>query len=270
MNNSIENLLFLTTQFEKLAKKQKVKLDPKAKTRSRGTCVFPAEHPKVKDHKDHFLTNTEAQARAALSYAGHYTSAPPWFSGSLEELKNAIRRKVKSKYPGIEVSEPKKKKSNHFDTFLTKLAQAKQINYTNQPGSQVSWNPSLDNANEWKPTEAPVYTLPTMNITLPARKPAMDPNVQKAQILLSQVPKYKALLGTSGPNHNGVDGIMGPKTHAALQLWKADRGLSPNTVDAVAINMMLHPDRPAEKAPDNKLWEQEHTDPWTKKPNQML
>jgi hypothetical protein len=89
---------------------KKKKLDPKAKVRNRKKPVFPHNSPKVKDNKDHFPLGSEDQARAALSYAGHYTKAPSWYKGSLEELKSAVRRAVKRHYPNIEVSEPKKKK----------------------------------------------------------------------------------------------------------------------------------------------------------------
>lgn len=101
-------------QAEEYTKKDAADKDPKAKVRNRGECVFPAEHPKVKDDKDHFLLNDQGQARAALSYAGHYGSAPPWFKGTLEELKAGIRRKVKAKFPSIDVSEPKKKKASEM------------------------------------------------------------------------------------------------------------------------------------------------------------
>jgi hypothetical protein len=94
---------------KKSKEKNKKKLDPRAKVRNRGDVVFPAESSKVKDHKDHYKVNTIEEAHAALSYAGHYSKAPPWFNGTLEELKSAIRRKVKAKFPSIAVSEPKKK-----------------------------------------------------------------------------------------------------------------------------------------------------------------
>ena len=90
-------------EFEKLAS------DPKAKVRNRGTCVFPAEHPKVKDNKDHFPLNSESQARNALARASQYSSAPEWWAGSLKELVNAVARKVHSKYKGIKVTNKSKK-----------------------------------------------------------------------------------------------------------------------------------------------------------------
>lgn len=87
------------------------KLDMSAKVRNRGDVVFSAESSNVSDHKDHFELNTIDQAHAALSYAGHYKNAPPWYKGSLEQLKETIHRKVKAKYPSIEISGTGKKKS---------------------------------------------------------------------------------------------------------------------------------------------------------------
>jgi hypothetical protein len=104
-------------------KSSKRKLDPSAKVRNRGEVIFPAESPNVLDHKDHFKIGTIAEARAALSYAGHYKSAPPWYKGSLEQLKATIRRKVKSKFPSIEVSEPKKKSSEVLHMLTEKYGE---------------------------------------------------------------------------------------------------------------------------------------------------
>ena len=94
--------------FESLAKDSK-KTDSKAKVRNRGDVVFPAESSKTKDDKDHFPINNENQARNALSQAGKYTTAPPWYNGSLKSLVDAVKRKVHSKYKGIEVSKSNKK-----------------------------------------------------------------------------------------------------------------------------------------------------------------
>lgn len=113
-----EQLVSIAENFERLANEliksgaegsSGKKLDPKAKVRNRGKCVFPAESSKVSDNKDHFLLGDIGQARNALARAGQYSKVPPWFKGTLEELKNAIRRKVKQEYPSIEVSTPKKK-----------------------------------------------------------------------------------------------------------------------------------------------------------------
>lgn len=86
--------------FLKMAKK----LDPKAKVRNRGTVVFPADHPKVSDKKDHFPINDEDQARNALARANQFKKAPPWYTGSLQSLVNAVAKKVHSKYKNVEVS----------------------------------------------------------------------------------------------------------------------------------------------------------------------
>jgi len=84
--------------------KQQRKLDPNAGVRNRGNVVFPANSKKVKDHKDHFPINNADQARNALSRVGQYSSVPPWYSGSLSELKSAVQGAVKRKYPKIGVT----------------------------------------------------------------------------------------------------------------------------------------------------------------------
>jgi hypothetical protein len=113
---SVESIIKLSDNFcyfvEKTAKKKSKKVDPKAAVRDRGKAVFPYTHPKVKDKKTHFPITNENQARNALSRAGQYTKAPPWFSGSLEELKNAVSRAVHKAYPKIDVGGKKTKKSD--------------------------------------------------------------------------------------------------------------------------------------------------------------
>lgn len=79
--------------------------DPKAKVRQRGDVVFPAGSSLVTDDKDHFPINNIAQARNSLARAGQYTSSPPWFKGSLDDLKAKIRSAVKRKYPSIDIAE---------------------------------------------------------------------------------------------------------------------------------------------------------------------
>lgn len=103
MTYQVDIICKAAEKFYKLAK------DPKAKVRNRGTCVFPAEHSSVNDDKEHFPINNEAQARNALARANQFSSAPSWYSGSLNSLVNAVARKVHGKYPGIEVSEASKK-----------------------------------------------------------------------------------------------------------------------------------------------------------------
>jgi hypothetical protein len=80
------------------------KKDPEAKVRNRGDVVFSAESSSVKDDKDHFPINTEKEARSALGYANKYSSAPPWYDGSLDSLVKKVASAVKNKYPSIDVS----------------------------------------------------------------------------------------------------------------------------------------------------------------------
>ena len=85
--------------------REAAKKDPKAKVRNRPAAVFDDKHPKVKDDKDHFPIDTIGRARNALARSHQYSSSPSWWSGSLKELQNAVKRAVKKKYPSIEVSE---------------------------------------------------------------------------------------------------------------------------------------------------------------------
>jgi len=101
--------------FEKEAKKGKVK------ARNRPSPVFQSTHAKVTDNKDHFPLEDESQARNALAQVAKYTSAPKWWSGTVEEVKSAVRRRVKSKYPSINVTDGKKKKADE-ETSLYKKA----------------------------------------------------------------------------------------------------------------------------------------------------
>lgn len=94
---------YVTSKLEKFAKKEEKKLDPKAKVRSRGKVVFPAESPKVTDNKDHFPINDADQARNALARVGQYDKAPPWYKGSLKSLQEAVQRAVHKHYKGIDI-----------------------------------------------------------------------------------------------------------------------------------------------------------------------
>lgn len=106
----------------KIALQGVAKLDPNAKIRNRGDVVFPANSKKVKDNKDHFPINNADQARNALSRVAQYSSVPPWYSGTLQELQAAVRNAVSRKYKNIEVTKPKKGS-----------AQEEQINPFTQP-----------------------------------------------------------------------------------------------------------------------------------------
>lgn len=115
---NVDDIVKLADTFCVLAEDKK-KVDPKAAVRSRGDAVFPYTHPKVKDKKTHFPITDANQARNALARAMQYRSVPSWYSGSLKSLQDAVRKKVHSKYPGIEIT--KKKKSN-IETNIEKVA----------------------------------------------------------------------------------------------------------------------------------------------------
>ena len=142
MSSNVEKLLGRAEKFEKIAtdslEKTAEKLDPKAKVRNRGNVCVPAES--AKDKKDHFPINSEAQARNALARVNQFSSAPDWYSGSLQGLVSLVARKVKAKYPSIEVSKdakkPGAKKSEYYDNLLGKFGQ--HVNYDNYGGEGVS------------------------------------------------------------------------------------------------------------------------------------
>lgn len=129
MSQTAEQLLKMSANYEQLAnesllvtaKKKEKKLDPKAKVRNRGTVCVPAES--AKDKKDHFPINDEDQARNALARVHQYSSAPEWYKGSLQGLQALVARKVKAKYPKIDVGGKKKEKKSYVevsDTLLSK------------------------------------------------------------------------------------------------------------------------------------------------------
>ncbi|MDD5651693.1 MAG: hypothetical protein PHF86_14960 [Candidatus Nanoarchaeia archaeon] len=77
----------------------------KAKVRTRPNPVFDSTHSKVNDNKDHFPLGNANQARNALARVAQYTSKPKWYNGTLESLKNAVKRAVHKEYPLIEISD---------------------------------------------------------------------------------------------------------------------------------------------------------------------
>lgn len=99
-------ILTFATNYNEFATKplgELVVLAAKKKKPGKGSFIFGPSSSKVKDGKGHFPIDTEARARAALSYAGHHDSHP-WYKGTVEELRAAVRRAVKRKYPSIDVS----------------------------------------------------------------------------------------------------------------------------------------------------------------------
>lgn len=131
MSRDANKLLKITCNYEKIGitsliieakKKEKKKLDPKAKVRNRGTVCVPASS--AKDKKDHFPINDEGQARNALARVHQYSSVPSWYGGSLKSLQSLVSGKVHSKYPSIGKSDKKKKSSlDVSEELLNKYAQ---------------------------------------------------------------------------------------------------------------------------------------------------
>lgn len=130
MSYTAEELLKLASGFDNVAtkalvvsakKKEKKKLDPKAKVRNRGTVCVPAES--AKDKKDHFPINDADQARNALARVHQYSSVPEWYSGSLKGLQALVAHKVKAKYPKIDVGGKKKEKKSSLVSELMSFAQ---------------------------------------------------------------------------------------------------------------------------------------------------
>jgi hypothetical protein len=81
----------------------------KKKKKDTHDYTFKPNSKKVKDKKGHFPVDSESQARDALGRANQYKKSPPWYDGSLQELVDAVVRKVHGKYPDIEISEASKK-----------------------------------------------------------------------------------------------------------------------------------------------------------------
>ena len=77
-----------------------------AAVKAGGKFACPSSHPMVTDEKDHFPLDTIGRARNALARVVQYGSKKPkWWSGSLAQLKALIKRKVRSLYPSIDVSD---------------------------------------------------------------------------------------------------------------------------------------------------------------------
>jgi hypothetical protein len=119
--------------------------------------IFPKSHPKVKDKKDHFPIPNANHARNALSRAGAFDKAPTWFSGSLSEFKNSIRRAVKAKYKGIEVSDKKKKADISLQNSIVKNSFEDKC-YILGPEGEIKQVP-YEEAKTWKQQHVPIaYT----------------------------------------------------------------------------------------------------------------
>jgi hypothetical protein len=234
MSLSPEELLKIASDYDNVAtralvvtakKKEKKKLDPKAKVRNRGTVCVSAEQ--AKDKKDHFPINDEAQARNALARVQQLTSAP-WYKGSLEGLKALVARKVKSKYPGINVGgkDSKKKSSEYYDTLLNKLGQGEPKAPKGTPGNPWTegelGDPAPTDGGELDdpPPSGGGVRQPTsfQRGTPQPRFKAVPADVQEALAKL----EYKGQKGESVVRADGKgDGQLGPITQFALDQYRA-------------------------------------------------
>jgi hypothetical protein len=115
-----------------VAKKKKT-----PKGQNRGDVCFPANSKHNKGTVDKFPINNENQARNALSRAGQFDKAPPWFVGSLEELKNIVRRKVHSKYPSIGKEDKKKSKKSALEILVEKYGTDETTSITKTASPQA-------------------------------------------------------------------------------------------------------------------------------------
>lgn len=202
--SALDKLSSIADKFE--AKLEKTAAKKSKKGKDKGSFVFGPNHPKVKDGKGHFPIDTENRARAALRYAGH-KDKHPWFSGSVEELRAAIRRAVKRKYPKIDVSEKKSKKSAFVNEMINKYGQIP--------------NGSMDAGEFTIEPYTPANEEGTLNldpVEIKGRVPAKpDANVRSMQAWLNTQNPYFALK---------EDGIYGNATKGALAEWAKNNGVS--------------------------------------------
>lgn len=254
MSSNVEKLLGQVEKFEKIATdslaKTAEKLDPKAKVRNRGNVCVPAES--AKDKKDHFPINNEAQARNALARVNQFSKVPDWYSGSLQGLVSLVARKVKAKYPSIEVSKEAKKpgaakkKSAYYDALLSKYSQqtvptGHKLNTENVEQDWKDWE-AQQGAKVRQPTSFTRDVPPVANnegkidweraqpsgatsdfelpdTSPPASAPAGIPyraDVRAAQIQYNKWNKANGNYGTPIDE----DGKLGPKTKAAFSGYR--------------------------------------------------
>jgi hypothetical protein len=232
MSRDANKLLKITCNYEKIGitsliieakKKEKKKLDPKAKVRNRGTVCVPASS--AKDKKDHFPINDEGQARNALARVHQYSSVPSWYGGSLKSLQSLVSGKVHSKYPSIGKSD--KKKNSSLDVSEELLNKYAQTTPWSAPGTQ---------SGLWGEPAAGQPDMSGTGIRQPAepQKAASDPKVRQLQTILRFT--YK-LTGKDG-KPLAVDGVIGPNTQFALQSYKTEYGM-PQATDAIAMQRVL-------------------------------
>jgi hypothetical protein len=245
MSYSPDQLIKMAVNYEHLAtesllatakKKEKKKLDPKAKVRNRGTVCVPAES--AKDKKDHFPINDEDQARNALARVHQYSSVPEWYKGSLKGLQALVSRKVHSKYPSIGKSDKKSKKSSfeEIDLLLSKYANFMPEARCPECGGKgldlehlehkIGCDLSKKKVKSGSVKEAQTQQTPTPWFgggipTMFSNVNIMPPKVQQAPVAQQHKSKYppidkkfQAMLGVN------TDGALGHITQSALDIYK--------------------------------------------------
>ena len=229
------------------------KVDPKAEVRNRGDACVPAE--KAKDKKDHFPINNENQARNALAQVNKFTNAPEWYHGSLQSLVSLVVKKVKAKYPSIEVSKDakkpgKKKASDYYANVLNKFGQLPPLVHTEDPpgvplvggdamvpggqklktdnveGDWQAWEKAQQDAAVKKQKQQQslqeVRTVPT---TVPAAPVPAAGVAKPAPKGYGKIDTYvQRALNELGYPLGTPDGVLGPATRKAIEKWKKDTG----------------------------------------------
>lgn len=240
--------------------KSSKKLDPKAEVRNRGDVCVPAE--KAKDKKDHFPINSESQARNALAQVNKFTNAPEWYNGSLQSLVSLVAKKVKAKYPSIEVSKDaktpgKKKASAYYNGLLKKFGQdpkppagtpgspeyaAREEN--GGPGDPMELGDGNvdENGNQLRQT-----TSVTRNTqSAKPRYQSIPPDVQEALAKMN----FKGTNGVSLVNAKTGkgDGQLGPNTQLALDAYVAKNKarMAPGMDKGEALYAMIRRDASGE------------------------
>ena len=261
MPRTADDLIKMSVNYEQLAnrsllltaaKKEKKKLDPKAKVRNRGTVCVPAE--KAKDKKDHFPINDADQARNALARVQQYSSKPEWWSGSLKGLQDLVSRKVKAKYPKINVGG--KEKKSYVEVSESLLAKYGQAKGTRQILTDRGWVTGNENTEvedgqrvrEWDGTRWKNYTYRASDDSFvdwsganqlgaptgggkggqPAKGGGGTSSSQYGlafeQEMVKKIQQY--LISQKIPvGASGADGKMGRDTKAALGKWQKSVGL---------------------------------------------
>lgn len=73
------------------------------KSLSRVGTIVGKTSSQILDTREHFPILTENQARSAVKRVGQMTQAPPWFSGSIDQLQKMVYLSVASQYPDIQI-----------------------------------------------------------------------------------------------------------------------------------------------------------------------